>query len=573
MPNVIKSIFGRTAAEALYGEIASGYSNYYHFVGKTVSWTNDTYPPTPVDSTSYEKQTRNEIAFLKQVAASNVAVVAARRNWSTGTVYDKYDDEYSTTVIGLNLTSGGTGYASAPTITIGEPFTATSWSSGGTVTVGSYVKYTNAGGTNYWIVSSGTTLGSSAPTHTSGSAVNGTATLTYVGTRATATCSLTANSVSSITMTNRGNGYTTVPTVTFSSGAASATAVIGKSNSGAQLLKNASYYVLADTTDYRVYICLNNNSGGQSTVKPTGTSTSPFTTADGYVWQYVGTVPSSFRSKFMTPEYIPLNNMESGIFVQGIISSIEVVSGGYGYTSTPTVTIVGNGSGATATATVVGNKITAISVTSYGSGYDQASIVISGGGGVGAVARAIVGPHEGFGKFPSRQIQANTALLYTEISSRDSVSGFFIQNECRQTGLIKNPTQYNSTDAFTGSAGTPCWTITSASSISNSTFPNDTTLWMNTDSTKRFRIVANSGDTTSALGSGTSILAQSLDDYVPTTATIFAKSTATTNTITSTTITPPTIDKYSGDLMYIDNSTSFNTSANKVTAIRTVLTF
>jgi len=72
------------------------------------------------------------------------------------------------TVTGIAITNGGSGYGSAPTITI-------------------------TGGT---------------------------------GSGATATCTISGGVVNTITITNPGNGYTTIPTITFSSGSAAATASI-----------------------------------------------------------------------------------------------------------------------------------------------------------------------------------------------------------------------------------------------------------------------------------------------------------------------------------------------------------
>src|SRR6056300_96354 len=51
---------------------------------------------------------------------------------------------------------------------------------------------------------------------------------------------------------------------------------------------NKSFYVFTD--EYSVYKCLYNNGGAQSIVKPTGYSTIPFTTSDGYTWRYMYSV-------------------------------------------------------------------------------------------------------------------------------------------------------------------------------------------------------------------------------------------------------------------------------------------
>ena len=76
-----------------------------------------------------------------------------------------------------------------------------------------------------------------------------------------------------------------------------------------------------------------------------------------------------------------------------IVKSIAVTNGGSGYTSAPIVTFSGGGagSGATATATIntTTNKVTAITVNYGGSGYTATpTVVITGGGGTGAKATA-----------------------------------------------------------------------------------------------------------------------------------------------------------------------------------------
>ena len=60
------------------------------------------------------------------------------------------------------------------------------------------------------------------------------------------------------------------------------------------------------TDDYNVYKCLaNNNSGGTSTTKPTGTGTTIITTADSYKWKFMYQISAARALKFVTPSYIP----------------------------------------------------------------------------------------------------------------------------------------------------------------------------------------------------------------------------------------------------------------------------
>ena len=69
-------------------------------------------------------------------------------------------------------------------------------------------------------------------------------------------------------------------------------------------LFDQQYYIMTD--DYNVYKCLaNNNSGGTSTTKPTGTGTTIITTADSYKWKFMYQISAARALKFVTPSYIP----------------------------------------------------------------------------------------------------------------------------------------------------------------------------------------------------------------------------------------------------------------------------
>ena len=69
-------------------------------------------------------------------------------------------------------------------------------------------------------------------------------------------------------------------------------------------LFDQQFYVMTD--DYNVYKCLaNNNSGGTSTTKPSGTGTSIITTADSYKWKFMYQISAARALKFVTPSYFP----------------------------------------------------------------------------------------------------------------------------------------------------------------------------------------------------------------------------------------------------------------------------
>ena len=108
-------------------------------------------------------------------------------------------------------------------------------------------------------------------------------------------------------------------------------------------LHDRPFYVITDQNN--VYKCLNNHKSAASTIRPTGFSTTAFTTSDGYHWKYMYTVSLGQADKFMTASYIPvrtLANTDSStegnrqILVQnaaanGAVEVVETVNVGSGY--------------------------------------------------------------------------------------------------------------------------------------------------------------------------------------------------------------------------------------------------
>jgi len=125
----------------------------------------------------------------------------------------------------------GRGYQTTPTVVIAPPFSGTVWSNGGSVTSGQYYYYYYATtqATNYYLATSSGTFSSTPPSFTSGTGASGTygVNLTYVGTQATVTPTLTNTGVSSYAINQIGYGYTSTPTITITDLAAKFVAISG----------------------------------------------------------------------------------------------------------------------------------------------------------------------------------------------------------------------------------------------------------------------------------------------------------------------------------------------------------
>jgi len=225
----------------------------------------------------------------------------------------------------VGITATGSGYTTPPTVTVSAPNEA----NGVQATVVASISNAASTITNITITAGGAG-------YTSFPSVTIAAPSNPYGVQAEAVVtSLTGGAVSSIQITNPGYGYNTAPAITFSSGAAAATAVVGSGLVSALSVTNAgSGYTSAPTLTF------------------TGGGGSGATAVAGPLTFKVGTI--------------------------GVI----VTDSGTGYTSTPSVVFTGGSPtvAAVATAIVFGGQVTGVIVTNPGTGYSSApSVSFSGG--------------------------------------------------------------------------------------------------------------------------------------------------------------------------------------------------
>ena len=72
--------------------------------------------------------------------------------------------------------------------------------------------------------------------------------------------------------------------------------------------RNPCFYVL--TNEFKVYKCLRNGNGAQSTVQPTHTTPTPTGSAtDGYIWKYMYSITTADSEKFLTNAYMPVKTI------------------------------------------------------------------------------------------------------------------------------------------------------------------------------------------------------------------------------------------------------------------------
>ena len=74
---------------------SDGTNEMYMFIGRPLSWADDNSPPTPVDSLNDEFDAYANMTALKEVQNTDVSHAIIRRDWTSGTVYDEYRHNYS----------------------------------------------------------------------------------------------------------------------------------------------------------------------------------------------------------------------------------------------------------------------------------------------------------------------------------------------------------------------------------------------------------------------------------------------------------------------------------------------
>jgi hypothetical protein len=73
---------------------ASG-TNVYLFIGRPQPWSDDTSPDTPVDNINTHFNAYDDMVAMKRVTDSDVVHAVIRRDWTSGTVYDTYAHNYT----------------------------------------------------------------------------------------------------------------------------------------------------------------------------------------------------------------------------------------------------------------------------------------------------------------------------------------------------------------------------------------------------------------------------------------------------------------------------------------------
>jgi hypothetical protein len=215
----------------------------------------------------------------------------------------------------------------------------------------------------------------------------------------------------------------------------------------------------------------NNFVGGPSLDEPTFTDLEPReagNSGDGYIWKYLYTIKPSQAIKFDSTNYIPTpSNWETSeddapvrqnASASGQLKIVTIVDRGVGmgtanstYTRVP---ILGDGAGAEATIVINNDsKVESITVSKGGENYSYGTVDLLAGnvptGTTTPVFDVVIPPPGGHGYDIYRELGAYNVLTYARFENDTENPDFITGNQFARVGMIENPTAYDSSSILT----------------------------------------------------------------------------------------------------------------------------
>ena len=356
---------------------------------------------------------------------------------------------------------------------------------------------------------------------------------------------------------------------------------------------------------------------------------------DGYIWKYLYTIKPNQIIKFDSTNYIPVPEdwftnpsyaaVRENAKTSGELKIVTIRNRGVGigtanvtYTRVP---ILGDGRGAEATVVVNNDsKIESVTVSNGGSGYSFGTLDLQTGGvpsgTIEPVFNVIIPPPGGYGADIFRELGAYNVLSYARFENDTQNPDFITGNQFAQVGIVKNPRNYNSETILTIDKASAVYALKLVGTgYSEASFLADSfvTQTVGLGSTAVGRVVSYDSQTgilkywqdkrtagfntngtqdtnpvygfeqltfTSSPTAGGSI------NIIPTTGNtlnIDQQFTGVSTTINSRTyflgqefnkgVSNPESQKYSGDILYVDNRPSVTRSASQKEDVKVILQF
>ncbi len=611
MSFLLKNNIHTSIAKTFYDDVLSQRNVYYYFLGRTQTWGINDLPPEIPDTFSEEADIRNHIIYMNKIGISDVCLVTERINWRANTVYDRYDANISPTNMSA---TGATNIKQAKFYVITDEMhvykcinnnngaMSTSKPSGTSYeniqlndgyiwkfmySVTPVLQYKFLTETHMPVVQAlnkryyeGFGI-DSVTINKSGDGYSGNITTFAevmgdgVGAEIKLSINPSSGSIANVIITNQGSGYT--------SGAIKITSMDGKGSGKyghltAVLIPNfiggkLDTVTISDpginySTDSQTNIMvLGNGEGavlypviedGKLTDVIIESPGSGYTNVALYVQSLTGS-GAEIGVSSTNGDILSIQSDVELLAVPGSIYVVDVVDAGNNY-SYAKCEVSGDGNGLLVKPVLYNGRVIRFDIENPGINYTWCKIDIVGDG-VGAQSKPIYSPIKGHGHNAVDELFADTISIYSTIKFNQN-QPLLTNNDFRQFGIIKNPEYINKSNIFRDFSGSACYTI----KVNNatSTFP-DQELLVNNDLTKKFTVVGTNNID--------QLLVQSFGGIPPTSGMILVDSSNSSLTYTVNQIELPTVNKLSGDLIFIDNRASIFQSSNQFISLRTNIKF
>ena len=524
MVQALRSGFHSTVANTVLADIQYKRSNLYAFLGKVETWgAVDTGPTAMQNDTVRDNGViRANAVYFKKIQPSDASLVISRYDWVSGQSWVRYDDTQSLD---------------------GQKFYCVSPENG------QYLVYKclENGKTSAGVIPPSTVKpsgkGLTAVKYSDGYVwkfmyeipsfkYSGFASTSYIPVqRSLSDYFYGSGAIQSITVGTGGSNYaaaSTSITITGDGTGATATAII---------------------------------TGGVITGVTVSTPGSGYTYATATVVSTSG-AGASLTVNFATNDFISTQSVVEQVAVPGEIWAWNITTAGTNYPSGTTITVNGDGTGATVVPTIVNGSITKLTVGNAGSGYTWATLTVTAPGRVTAgsvdlVADAIYAPIGGHGYDAVAELYGCT-LVVNSLIKTDTVINQVAQNY-RQFGLISNPKHAITFDTFKDNSQLAVYDI--AVGATTGLVVDEVLVFNNV----RYRVV---------FFSGLNVKLQKLSAASgQPSGTGYAESAASrTYTITQV-INFPTVNKFSGSLLYVSNENPFTITSSQGIVVKTYIRF
>ena len=515
MAAIVTDRFRQAKAKQFYDRLNDADDLLYLCIGRSTAWTSEASPDVPNVSLEDELSARHGLQSAKLLA--NWAYCVPRYTWTSGNTYVAYDDEDSTLSTKQFYVFNSTNFAVYLCLKAGSGTSTTE-------PTGTSTAVPSAGADGYIWKYLYTISAAQADKYLTDD---------YIPVfRDTAVAAAAVEgAIHHITVESGGAGYSSAPTVTITGDGSGATATATESGgvvTGITVTAEGSGYTYAKVA----------LSGGSPSTAATARAVLP---------------PKSMGRELL---------------------SVDIDAAGATYTNTTAnATLTGDGYSGVVSVTTSGGAVTSATVSTAGYNYTVASLALpvadfGAGDGNAALTVNFSGKRGGFGYDPVLDLKAYYVMVNTELTGAEGSGDFFVDNDFRQIMLLKNPLDAESGgEAYTGatavclpsidvdSGGT--WVVddiieggTSGAQgyLVSHDSANDRIFYYQ-DETTGFGTFQN-GETLTATGSGTS-----------------------TGTSSTVGVITPEFDRYTGEMLYLENRVAVSRDAAQTEDLKLVIQF